>query len=153
MGLTFQLIPTLLCLLACTSAFVHGLQCNNTLKETIKLLNNLTEKTVSCHYLAPSLQTKHACTKLLIPDAFAAWKSTTENETFCRVASVLQKSYNNCTDSHFKKQLKALSRSVRRIANMTNCPMNEAKTCTLKDLLERLKMIMKEKYSKCQRIF
>nr|XP_058141035.1 interleukin-4 [Dasypus novemcinctus] len=140
MGLTFQLIPTLLCLLACTSAFVHGLQCNNTLKETIKLLNNLTEKT-------------HACTKLLIPDAFAAWKSTTENETFCRVASVLQKSYNNCTDSHFKKQLKALSRSVRRIANMTNCPMNEAKTCTLKDLLERLKMIMKEKYSKCQRIF
>lgn len=47
MGLTSQLIPTLVCLLACTSNFVHGHKCDITLQEIIKTLNILTARKVS----------------------------------------------------------------------------------------------------------
>lgn len=47
MGLTSQLIPTLVCLLALTSTFVHGHNFNITIKEIIKMLNILTARNVS----------------------------------------------------------------------------------------------------------
>ena len=47
MGLTSQLIPVLVCLLACTSHFVHGHKCDITLEEIIKTLNILTARKVS----------------------------------------------------------------------------------------------------------
>lgn len=47
MGLPSHLIPALVCLLACSSNFIHGRQGNITLEETIKTLNILTTKNVS----------------------------------------------------------------------------------------------------------
>lgn len=47
MGLTYQLIPTLVCLLVCTSNFAHGHKCDITLQEIIKTLNTLTARKVS----------------------------------------------------------------------------------------------------------
>ncbi|KAG8507826.1 Interleukin-4 [Galemys pyrenaicus] len=118
MGLTAQLIPTLVCLLACTSNFVLGHKLDLTLREIIKTLNILTER-----------------------------KNTTETETFCRAATVLRQFY-----THHKclpKSVKGLDRNLCHMANMTYyCPVNEAKKTTLKDFLERLKMIMKEKFAK-----
>ncbi|XP_037657857.1 interleukin-4 [Choloepus didactylus] len=136
MGLTFPLIPTLLCLLAGASDLVHGHKCGPTVQEIVKTLNILTVK-------------KYACTELTVADVFAARKNTTENETFCRAASVLLGIYTR--PKCFNKHLRGLYRSLSNMKNMTDCPVNETKTCTLKDFLERLKMIMKEKYSKCQR--
>ncbi|EFB24257.1 hypothetical protein PANDA_000730, partial [Ailuropoda melanoleuca] len=48
MGLTSQLIPTLVCLLALTSTFVHGHNFNITIKEIIKTLNILTARNDTC---------------------------------------------------------------------------------------------------------
>ncbi|XP_029073556.1 interleukin-4 isoform X2 [Monodon monoceros] len=117
MGLTSQLIPMLVCLLACTSNFVHGHKCDITLQEIIKTLNILTAR-----------------------------KNTTEKETFCRAGTVLRHiyRYHKC----FNKPLSGLHRNLSSMANMT-CSVNEAKKSTLKDFLETLKTIMKEKYSKC----
>ncbi|XP_004686763.1 PREDICTED: interleukin-4 [Condylura cristata] len=133
MGLTAQLIPTLVCLLACTSNFVLGNKLDLTLREIIKTLNNLTER-------------KDACMELAIADVFAASKNTTEQETFCRAATELRHFY-----KHHKclpKYARGLERNLSGMANMSNCPVKEAKKSTLKDFLERLKMIMKEKYAK-----
>lgn len=47
MDLTSQLIPTLVCLLAFTSTFVHGQNFNIRLREIIKTLNILTARNVS----------------------------------------------------------------------------------------------------------
>ncbi|KAM9694983.1 interleukin-4 [Trichechus inunguis] len=139
MGLTFQLIPTLLCLLVCTSNFVHGQKCGITLREIIKTLNFLTEK-------------KHGCTELTVADAFAASKNTTEKETICRATTVLWQVYTR--HKCFSKYLRGLRRSLSSMTNLTYCPVSEDRTSTLKDFLERLKTIMKEKYSKCgRRIF
>ncbi|XP_061044133.1 interleukin-4 [Eubalaena glacialis] len=133
MGLTSQLIPMLVCLLACTSNFVHGHKCDITLQEIIKTLNILTAR-------------KNSCMELPVADVFAAPKNTTEKETFCRAATVLRHIYR----SHkcLNKPLNGLHRNLSSMTNMT-CSVNEAKKSTLKDFLERLKTIMKEKYSKC----
>ncbi|TEA28873.1 hypothetical protein DBR06_SOUSAS4010090 [Sousa chinensis] len=133
MGLTSQLIPMLVCLLACTSNFVHGHKCDVTLQEIIKTLNILTAR-------------KNLCMELPVEDVFATTKNTTEKETFCRAGTVLWHiyRYHKC----FNKPLSGLHRNLSSMANMT-CSVNEAKKSTLKDFLERLKMIMKEKYSKC----
>ncbi|XP_027404360.1 interleukin-4 [Bos indicus x Bos taurus] len=119
MGLTSQLIPVLVCLLVCTSHFVHGHKCDITLAEIIKTLNILTTR-----------------------------KNTTEKETFCRVGIELRRIYRSHTC--LNKFLGGLDRNLNSLASKT-CSVNEAKTSTstLKDLLERLKTIMKEKYSKC----
>ncbi|XP_007461399.1 PREDICTED: interleukin-4 [Lipotes vexillifer] len=133
MGLTSQLIPMLVCLLACTSNFVHGHKCDITLQEIIKTLNILTAR-------------KNLCMELPVEDVFATTKNTTEKETFCRAATVLWHiyRYHKCLNKH----LSGLHRNLSSMANMT-CSVNEAKKSTLKDFLERLKTIMKEKYSKC----
>ncbi|XP_057604788.1 interleukin-4 isoform X2 [Hippopotamus amphibius kiboko] len=117
MGLTSQLIPVLVCLLACTSNFIHGHKHDITLQEIIKTLNILTAR-----------------------------KNTTKKETFCMAATVLRQVYrqHNCLN----KLLSGLDRNLSSMADKT-CSVNESKKSTLKDFLERLKTIMKEKYSKC----
>ncbi|XP_006734746.1 interleukin-4 [Leptonychotes weddellii] len=128
MGLTSQLIPTLVCLLALTSTFVHGHNFSIAIKETIKTLNILTARNDSCM-------------ELTVTDVFAAPKNTTEKE-ICRATTVLQQlSTHNCSN----KLLKGLHRNLRKMANMT-CSVNEVKKSTLKDFLERLKAIMQRKY-------
>ncbi|KAJ8777404.1 hypothetical protein J1605_014787 [Eschrichtius robustus] len=183
MGLTSQLIPMLVCLLACTSNFVHGHKCDITLQEIIKTLNILTARKVSklsgtispdvlvmlCIFLRLESEllskaypvqlevtlvscslvpawAKNSCMELPVADVFAAPKNTTEKETFCRAATVLRHiyGYHKCLN----KPLNGLHRNLSSMANMT-CSVNEAKKSTLKDFLERLKTIMKEKYSKC----
>ncbi|XP_037365557.1 interleukin-4 [Talpa occidentalis] len=133
MGLTAQLIPTLICLLVCTSNFVLGHKFDLTLKEIIKALNILTER-------------KDACMELTVADVFATSKNTTEKEIFCRATIVLRQFYRH--HKCLPKLVKGLSRNISSMANMPYCPVNEAKKNTLKDFLERLKTIMQEKYSK-----
>nr|P55030.1 RecName: Full=Interleukin-4; Short=IL-4; AltName: Full=B-cell stimulatory factor 1; Short=BSF-1; AltName: Full=Lymphocyte stimulatory factor 1; Flags: Precursor [Felis catus]CAA60856.1 interleukin-4 [Felis catus] len=132
MGLTYQLIPALVCLLAFTSTFVHGQNFNNTLKEIIKTLNILTARNDSCM-------------ELTVMDVLAAPKNTSDKEIFCRATTVLRQIYthHNCST----KFLKGLDRNLSSMANRT-CSVNEVKKCTLKDFLERLKAIMQKKYSK-----
>ncbi|NP_001290483.1 interleukin-4 precursor [Camelus dromedarius] len=133
MGLTYQLISTLVCLLVCTSNFAHGHKCDITLQEIIKTLNTLTAR-------------KNSCMELTVADVFAAPKNTTEKETFCKAATALRHIYrhHNCLSKH----LSGLDRNLSGLAN-TTCSVNDSKKSTLRDFLERLKKIMKEKYSKC----
>nr|XP_003920655.1 interleukin-4 isoform X2 [Saimiri boliviensis boliviensis] len=135
MGLTSQLLPALFFLLACAGNFVHGHNCDVALEEIIKTLNIVTEQ-----------------------------KNTTEKETFCRAATVLRQFYSHhekdtrclgATAQHFHshkqliRSLKRLDRNLCSLAGLNSCPVKEANQTMLKDFLERLKMIMKEKYSKC----
>ncbi|XP_036168497.1 interleukin-4 [Myotis myotis] len=133
MGLTSQLIPALICLLACTSNFTHGRK-YITLQETIKMLNVLTAKK------------DPRCMELTVSDVLAAPKNTTEKETLCRAATVLRQVYRH--HKCLTRILSGLDRNLSSMANKTSCPVNEAKKRTLKDFLERLKTIMQEKYSK-----
>ncbi|XP_053422943.1 interleukin-4 isoform X2 [Nycticebus coucang] len=134
MGLTSQLIPPLLCLLACTGNFVNGHKRGIILKECIKALNILTEN-----------------------------KNTTEKELFCRAATVLRQFYSHhqkepCRGATERQQLyhhqqvirflKGLDRNLCSLANSRYCPVNGTVQSTLRDFLERLKTTMKEKYSK-----
>ncbi|XP_014651668.1 PREDICTED: interleukin-4 [Ceratotherium simum simum] len=138
MGLISQLIPALFCLLACTSNFIHGHKCNNnTLREIIKTLNNLTEG-------------KTACMELIVADTFAGPKNTAEKEIFCTAATALRQLYKRHDKSLIQGCLHGLDRNLRGMATTTNCTVNEAKKSTLKDFLGRLKTIMQEKYSKCR---
>ncbi|XP_037595851.1 interleukin-4 isoform X2 [Cebus imitator] len=135
MGLTSQLLPALFFLLACAGNFVHGHNCDVALEEIIKTLNIVTEQ-----------------------------KNTTEKETFCRAATVLRQFYSHhekgtrclgATTQHFHshkqliRSLKRLDRNLCSLVGLNSCPVKEANQTMLKDFLERLKMIMKEKYSKC----
>ncbi|XP_015973966.1 interleukin-4 [Rousettus aegyptiacus] len=133
MGLTSQLIPALVCLLACTSNFTHGRRYIITLQEIIKTLNILTTR-------------KDLCMELMVADVFAAPKSTAEEESFCKVAAVLREVYtqHKCVN---KKHLGKLDRNLSSLASK-DCHVKEAKKNTLKNVLETLKMIMQEKYSK-----
>ncbi|XP_041620255.1 interleukin-4 [Vulpes lagopus] len=129
MGLTSQLIPTLVCLLALTSTFVHGHNFNITIKEIIKMLNILTAR-------------NDLCMELTVKDVFTAPKNTSDKEIFCRAATVLRQIYtHNCSNRY----LRGLYRNLSSMANKT-CSMNEVKKSTLKDFLERLKVIMQKKY-------
>ncbi|XP_011824653.1 interleukin-4 isoform X2 [Macaca thibetana thibetana] len=136
MGLTSQLLPPLFFLLACAGNFAHGHNCHIALREIIETLNSLTEQ-----------------------------KNTTEKETFCRAATVLRQFYSHhekdtrCLGAtaqqfHRHKQLirflKRLDRNLWGLAGLNSCPVKEASQSTLEDFLERLKTIMKEKYSKCR---
>ncbi|XP_047634554.1 interleukin-4 isoform X3 [Phacochoerus africanus] len=89
---------------------------------------------------------KNSCMELPVTDVFAAPENTTEKETFCRASTVLRHIYRHHTC--MKSLLSGLDRNLSSMANMT-CSVHEAKKSTLKDFLERLKTIMKEKYSKC----
>ncbi|XP_016052602.1 PREDICTED: interleukin-4 [Miniopterus natalensis] len=135
MGLTSQLIPALVCLLACTSNFIHGRKYNITLEEIIKTLNILTAKKDSL------------CMELTVADVLAAPKNTTEKETFCRAAVVLRQVYRHHKCST-KSSLRKLDKNLSSMANKTSCPVHEDKKSTLKDFLERLRRVMQEKYSK-----
>ncbi|NP_001297120.1 interleukin-4 [Mustela lutreola] len=129
MGLTSQLIPTLVCLLALTGTFIHGHNFSIAIKEIIKTLNILTARNDSCM-------------ELTVTEVFSAPKNTSEKEIFCRAATVLQQlSTHNCSN----RLLRGLHRNLRNMANMT-CSVNEVKKSTLKDFLERLKVIMQQKY-------
>ncbi|XP_046524242.1 interleukin-4 isoform X2 [Equus quagga] len=138
MGLISQLIPALVCLLACTSNFIQGCKYDITLQEIIKTLNNLTDG-----------KGKNSCMELTVADAFAGPKNT-DGKEICRAAKVLQQLYKRHDRSLIKECLSGLDRNLKGMANRTCCTVNEAKKSTLKDFLERLKTIMKEKYSKCQ---
>ncbi|XP_036775102.2 interleukin-4 [Manis pentadactyla] len=133
MGLTSQLIPTLVCFLAFTSNFIHGHKRDVALLEIIRTLNILTARNDSCM-------------ELTIEDTFAAPKNTAEKETFCRAANALRQFYKE--HKCWRRLLSRLDRNLSSMANTTFCPMKEAKKSTLKDFLERLKMNMKRKYSK-----
>ncbi|XP_072866805.1 interleukin-4 isoform X1 [Chlorocebus sabaeus] len=152
MGLTSQLLPPLFFLLACAGNFVHGHNCHIALQEIIETLNSLTEQ-------------KTLCTKLTVTDILAASKNTTEKETFCRAATVLRQFYSHhekdtrclgATAQQFHRHkklirfLKRLDRNLWGLAGLSSCPVKEASQSTLEDFLERLKTIMKEKYSKCR---
>nr|XP_054343354.1 interleukin-4 isoform X1 [Pongo pygmaeus]XP_054411908.1 interleukin-4 isoform X1 [Pongo abelii] len=91
-------------------------------------------------------------------------ENTTEKETFCRAATVLRQFYSHhekdtrCLGAtaqqfHRHKQLirflKRLDRNLWGLAGLNSCPVKEANQSTLEDFLERLKTIMREKYSKC----
>ncbi|KAK2509984.1 hypothetical protein MC885_004956, partial [Smutsia gigantea] len=132
MGLTSQVIPTLVCFLAFTSNFIHGHKWDVTLREIIRTLNILTARNDSCM-------------ELTIADVFGAPKNTTEKETFCRAANAIRQfnKHHKC----WNRFLSGLDRNLSSMANMS-CPMKEAKKSTLKDFLERLKMNMRRKYSK-----
>ncbi|XP_011360588.1 interleukin-4 [Pteropus medius] len=133
MGLTSQLIPALVCLLACTSNFTHGHRYSITLEEIIKTLNILTTR-------------KDWCMELMVADVFAAPKNTAEEEIFCRAVTVLRKVYKHheCVNRKF---LGKLDRNLRSMAR-DYCPVEEAKKDTLKNVLETLRKTMQEKYSK-----
>ncbi|XP_039077316.1 interleukin-4 [Hyaena hyaena] len=132
MDLTSQLIPTLVCLLAFTSTFVHGQNFNIRLREIIKTLNILTARNDSCM-------------ELTVMDVLAAPKNTSDQEIFCRATTVLRQTYThpNCST----RFLRGLDKNLWSMANRT-CAVNEVKKCTLKDLLERLKAIVQKIYSK-----
>ncbi|XP_069340141.1 interleukin-4 isoform X2 [Eulemur rufifrons] len=136
MGLTSQVIPPLFCLLACATNFVQGHRCGVVLTESIKAANILTEST-----------------------------NTTEKEIFCRAATALRQFYSHhqnevCragtapqrfhSHQHVVRLLKGLDRNLCSMAHASLCPVPGAKQSTLKDFLERLKTIMKEKYAKCR---
>ncbi|KAK1343282.1 hypothetical protein QTO34_016060 [Cnephaeus nilssonii] len=104
MGLTSQLIPALVCLLACTSNFTHGHKYNLTLRETIKTLNILTAKK------------DPRCMELTVADVLAAPKNTTEEETFCRAATALRQVYRHHT-CLTKRFLSGLDRNLSSMAN------------------------------------
>uniref|UniRef100_A0A8D0NNR6 Interleukin-4 n=1 Tax=Sus scrofa TaxID=9823 RepID=A0A8D0NNR6_PIG len=111
MGLTSQLIPTLVCLLACTSNFIHGHKCDITLQEIIKTLNILTAR-------------KNSCMELPVTDVFAAPENTTEKEIFCRASTVLRHIYRHHTC--MKSLLSGLDRNLSSMANMVSCPVPTA---------------------------
>ncbi|XP_027623451.1 interleukin-4 [Tupaia chinensis] len=136
MGLVSRLMPALLCLLACASHSVHRRRCDKALVEIIKTLNILTAS-------------KTLCTEVTVADIFAASKNTTEKETYCRAAAVLQPFYGHhgcLTEPKVARLLRGLNRNLHCLARSTNCSVHETKQSTLKDFLEKLKMIMKEKY-------
>ncbi|XP_036097693.1 interleukin-4 [Molossus molossus] len=132
MGLTSHLIPALVCLLACTSYFLHGHKHNFVLEETIKTLNILTAR-------------KELCLELSVADVLTAPKNTTETEIFCRAAQVLRHVYtqHRC----LSKMLSRLDRNLYSMASKISCSVNETKKSSLKDFLERLRRIMQEKYA------
>ncbi|XP_032952834.1 interleukin-4 [Rhinolophus ferrumequinum] len=134
MHLTSQLIPALVCLLACTSNCLHGRELI-LLQEIIKTLNNLTE-------------TKDRYMELTVAEVLPVPKNTTEKEAFCRAAMELRKIYPPHPKDVTGKHLSKLDRNLSRLANMNSCPVNETKKITLKELLERLKQTMKKKYAK-----
>ncbi|XP_045406720.1 interleukin-4 isoform X2 [Lemur catta] len=136
MGLTSQVIPPLFCLLACATNLVRGHRCGVVLTESIKAANILTES-----------------------------KNTSENEILCRAATALRQFYGHhqnevCrgaaapqrfhSHQHVVRLLKGLDRNLCSMAHASLCPVPGAKQSTLKDFLERLKTIMKEKYAKCR---
>uniref|UniRef100_A0A8C9DU23 Interleukin-4 n=1 Tax=Prolemur simus TaxID=1328070 RepID=A0A8C9DU23_PROSS len=136
MGLTSQVIPPLFCLLACATNLVQGHRCGIVLTESIKAANILTES-----------------------------KNTSEKEILCRAATALRQFYSHhqnevCRGAaapqrfhghqHVVRLLKGLDRNLCSMAHASLCPVHGAKQSTLKDFLERLKTIMKEKYAKCR---
>ncbi|XP_045685832.1 interleukin-4 [Phyllostomus hastatus] len=135
MGLPAHLIPALVCLLACSSNFIHGRNFNITLQETIKTLNILTTRN------------DPQCMELPIADVLAAPKNMTEKETFCRAAVVLRRLYkhHNCETQRF---LRTLDRNLNGMANKITCSVNEVRMSTLRDFLERLRRIMQQKYAR-----
>ncbi|CAK6446037.1 unnamed protein product [Pipistrellus nathusii] len=135
MGLPSQLIPALVCLLAWTSNFTHGHKHSLTLRETIEMLTILTAKK------------DPRCMELTVADVLAAPQNTTEEETFCRAATVLRQVYrrHRCSTRKF---LSGLDRNLSSMASKTSCPVNEATMTTLKVFLQRLKSIMQGKYSR-----
>ncbi|KAM7141668.1 interleukin-4 [Molossus nigricans] len=102
MGLTSHLIPALVCLLACTSYFLHGHKHNFVLEETIKTLNILTAR-------------KELCLELSVADVLTAPKNTTETEIFCRAAQVLRHVY-----TQHRCLSKMLSRLDRNLYSMAS---------------------------------
>uniref|UniRef100_A0A671FLF1 Interleukin-4 n=1 Tax=Rhinolophus ferrumequinum TaxID=59479 RepID=A0A671FLF1_RHIFE len=106
MHLTSQLIPALVCLLACTSNCLHGRELI-LLQEIIKTLNNLTE-------------TKDRYMELTVAEVLPVPKNTTEKEAFCRAAMELRKIYPPHPKDVTGKHLSKLDRNLSRLANMVS---------------------------------
>ncbi|XP_066129820.1 interleukin-4 [Saccopteryx bilineata] len=145
MGLTSQLIPALVCLLACASCFIHGCRrtsnnvqrCRlNTLKENIKMLTGLRE----------NMARDPQCMELTVADVLKGPQNTAEKDTFCRAMKVIRQVYSNhrCWSNN---TLYKLDRNLNVMANK-NCSVNEAEHSTFKEFLDKLTTIMQEKYSK-----
>ncbi|XP_052053269.1 interleukin-4 [Apodemus sylvaticus] len=130
---------TLLCLLACTGNCIH--RCKDTcLREIIYILNQVTKEGTPC-------------TEMFVPDVLTATKNTTENELICRASRVLRRFYppheiSLClkNSSSVFNELKKLFKAISGLSPLKSCTVNESKHTTLKDFLERLKSIMREKY-------
>ncbi|XP_054423837.1 interleukin-4 [Pteronotus mesoamericanus] len=136
MGLPSQLIPALVCLLACSSDFILGRKYNIPLEETIKTLNILTERK------------DPQCMELTVADVLAAPQNTTEKEILCRVATELRNVYRHHHECAAGRLLSKLDRNLCAMAGKTTCPVSDVGKSTLKDFLERLKRVMKEKYAR-----
>ncbi|XP_021033853.1 interleukin-4 [Mus caroli] len=140
MGLSPQLAVILLFFLECTGSHIHGCD-DNHLIEIIGILNEVTGEGTPC-------------TKMLVPDVLTATKNTTESELICRASKVLRIFYlkhgkTPCLkkNSRVLTELQRLFRALGCLDSSISCTMNESKSTSLKDFLERLKSIMQMDYS------
>ncbi|KAM6224292.1 interleukin-4 [Rhynchocyon petersi] len=91
---------------------------------------------------------------LLIPSLFYLLLCTSNVVHGHKCAITLKeiiKSLNNLTDPTIKDECNELTVADAFAVPKSYCPMHDNRTSTLKDFLERLKTIMKAKYSKCAR--
>ncbi|XP_003756539.3 interleukin-4 [Sarcophilus harrisii] len=152
MGLTFQLIPTLFCLLTCTSGVVHGQRrnCRSTVREIILSASSLTTKKFLCsemEVLDIFEDTKNSSTRKLLPEMSSCSQlamTVNDFETLCRAVTVLQQASNSCP----RQELKKMCRNLMHLVNQTKCPVNETKITKLQDFLSKLKTINQKIFSK-----
>ncbi|XP_005350361.1 interleukin-4 [Microtus pennsylvanicus] len=143
MGLSPQGVAILLCLLACTGNSTHG--CNGrALKESIHILNQVTEKGTPC------------TDRMNVSDILTARNNTTERELMCKTFKVLHKFYiphETLCLANNPRLLKDLKRLIRNIHGLSpsprNCTVNESTHTTLTDFLGSLKRIMQRNYWLC----
>ncbi|XP_072497530.1 interleukin-4 [Notamacropus eugenii] len=152
MGLTFQLIPTLFCLLTCTSDVVQGQRriCQTSVKEIIHTANSLIVKKFPCFEMeVPDIfeDTKNSSTPKLSPvESSCSQLVMTMNdfETLCRAVTVLQQVSSSCTLPKINNML----RNLMYLVNQTKCPVNETKIIKLQDFLSKLKTVNQKIFSK-----
>ncbi|XP_027704851.1 interleukin-4 [Vombatus ursinus] len=152
MGLTFQLIPTLFCLLTCTSDAVQGRRrtCQPSIREIIHIANSLTVKKFPCFEMeVPDIfeDTENSSTPKLFPKESSCSQlvmTMNDFETLCRAVTVLQQVSISCP---FPK-LSNMLRNLMHLVNQTKCPVNETKITKLQDFLSKLKTINQKIFSK-----
>ncbi|XP_068959819.1 interleukin-4 [Petaurus breviceps papuanus] len=151
MGLTFQLIPTLFCLLTCTSDALQGQKriCQHSVREIIHSANSLIVKKFPCSEMeVPDIfeDTENSRTPKLLPESSCSQLVMTMNdfETLCRAVTVLQQVSISCPLSKINNMI----RNQMHLVNQTKCPVNETKIIKLQDFLSKLKTINQKIFSK-----
>ncbi|XP_043836607.1 interleukin-4-like [Dromiciops gliroides] len=152
MGLTFQLISTLFCLLACTSDVVQGEKriCQSSVREIIYTAHSLTEKKFPCLDMeVPDIfeDTKNSSIPKLLPKESSCSqlvKTMNDFETLCRAVAVLQQVSSNCPLS----QLNIIRRNLMLLVNKTKCPVTDTKITKLQDFLSKLETINQKIFQK-----